>query len=192
VGLRLALWHPERLAALVLQNTVAHGEGLGPLCDTRGAYWADQAANADKTKSNLLSFEAARQCHVGTSPYPERYDPDPWTDESAFLKRPGQERIQEALFFDYRTNVTSCTAWQAYPRDREPQLLALWGKYVPSFTVEGAHAYQRDVPQPQLHMLDAGHFALDEASAEMGELTRQFLTAHVLDSRVEERSGWVK
>ncbi|WP_225737490.1 alpha/beta fold hydrolase [Dyella acidiphila] len=175
VGFRLALAHPERIQGIVVQNAVAHEEGLGPLWLTRRQYWADRSAYADKLRANLISFDAAKQRHVGTDPHPERYDPDLWTDESAFLSRPGEDRIQEDLFYDYRTNVASYPAWQAYLRAHRPPLLVIWGKYDPSFTVAGAWAYQRDVPAAQVHILDAGHFAMDTMNPEVAALTRQFL-----------------
>lgn len=179
VGFRLALLHPQRVLALVIQNAVAHEEGLGPLWKVRRAYWADRAANVSKIRANFLSLEAARERHVGTSPHPERYDPDAWVDESVFLNRAGQDRIQENLFYDYRTNVASYPKWQAYLKDRQPLLLVLWGRYAPSFTVAGTYAYQRDVPSAEVHILDAGHFALDEALAEIATCTRRFLTMHL-------------
>ena len=175
VGFRLALCHPERVAALVVQNAVSHEEGLGPLWVVRRQYWANREAYADKLRANLVSLDAARQRHVGSSPHPERYDPDTWTDEFAFLSKPGEGRIQEELFYDYRNNVASYPAWQSYLQQRRPPLLVLWGKYDPSFTVFGATAYQKTLPSAEVHILDAGHFALDEKSGEVGKLTLTFL-----------------
>ena len=175
VGFRLALRHSDRIDAIIVQNAVAHEEGLGPLWEPRKAYWADRAANEERLRANFLSFDATRQRHVGTSPRPERYDPDTWTDEHAFLSRPGQLEIQSDLFYDYRTNVAAYPDWQAWMRDRQPPLLVPWGRYDPSFTVAGAEAYRRDVPDAEVHMLDAGHFALDEACDEVAARIRSFL-----------------
>jgi pimeloyl-ACP methyl ester carboxylesterase len=175
VGFRLALMHPDRIDAIVVQNAVAHDEGLGPLWATRRQYWADREAYADKLRANLISFDAAKQRHLGTDPHPELYDPDLWTDESAFLSRPGQDRIQEDLFYDYRTNVASYPKWQAYLKTYHPPLLVVWGKYDPSFTVAGAWAYKQDVPNAEIHILDAGHFAMDTKAPEVADLTLRFL-----------------
>ncbi len=175
VGFRLALMHPDRVDAIVIQNTVAHEEGLGPLWVTRREYWANREAYADKLRSNLISFDAAKQRHVGTDPHPELYDPDLWTDESAFLSRPGEGHIQEDLFYDYRTNVAAYPKWQSYLRKYHPPLLVMWGKYDPSFTVAGAWAYQRDVPAAEVHILDAGHFAMDTKAQQVADLTLKFL-----------------
>ncbi len=122
-----------------------------------------------------LSFEATRQRHLGTSPHPERYNPDTWTDEFSFLSRPGQAEIQSELFFDYRTNLASYPKWQAYLRQHRPPLLVVWGKYDPSFATAGALAYAREVPEAEIHLLEAGHFALDEATDDIARLTRRFL-----------------
>ncbi|WP_437805730.1 alpha/beta fold hydrolase [Sorangium sp. So ce1078] len=181
VGFRLALAHPERVRAIVVQNAVAHEEGLGPLWEPRKAYWADRAGNEAKLRANLLSFEATRLRHVGKSPHPERYDPDTWADEFAFLSRPGQIDIQSDLFYDYRTNVASYPRWQAYLREHKPPLLVIWGKYDPSFALAGAEAYRRDVPDAEIHLVEGGHFAMDEAGDEVVALTREFLTSRGLD-----------
>lgn len=174
VGFRMALAHPERVEALIVQNAVAHNEGLGVNWTTRRAFWANRSANEAALRANLLSLAATRTRHVGSSPDPERYDPDLWTDEFAFLSRPGQADIQTELFYDYRTNVDSYPKWQAWMRSRQPRLLVLWGKYDMSFDLSEPEAYRRDVPTAQLHILDAGHFALDTAADEIAALMRAF------------------
>jgi pimeloyl-ACP methyl ester carboxylesterase len=175
VGFRLALDHPERVRAIIIQNAVSHEQGLSPLWEARRRYWADPAHELENLKANFTSFEATRQRHIGRSPNPDRYDPDTWTDEYAFLTRPGQPDIQAKLFFDYRTNVASYPRWQKWLREVQPPMLVVWGKYDPSFTVAGATAYADDVPKAEVHILDAGHFALDEATDEIASLVRNFL-----------------
>jgi pimeloyl-ACP methyl ester carboxylesterase len=162
VGFRLAIAHPEWLDALIVQNAVAHEDGLGPLWQTRREFWADRHAHEAALRENFFSYAATRQRHVGTSPNTENYDPDLWTDELAFLSRPGQQDIQTDLFYDYRTNVASYPAWQDWLRQHQPPLQVIWGRYDPSFQVQEAEAYRRDVPDAEVHVLDAGHFALDE------------------------------
>jgi len=179
VGFRLALAHPERVKAMIIQNAVSHVEGLSPLWEARRAYWKDRAANEEKLKANFTSFEATRQRHIGSSPNIDRYDPDSWVDEFAFLSRPGEAQIQADLFYDYQTNVASYPKWQAWLRRVQPPMLVVWGKYDPSFTVAGAEAYKRDVPKAEVHILNAGHFALDEACDEIAVLIRKFLLEHV-------------
>jgi len=175
VGFRLALAHPERISAIIIQNAVSHEQGLSPLWDARRKYWADPVHELANLKANFTSLEATRLRHVGSSPRPERYDPDRWTDEFAFLSRPGQADIQATLFLDYRTNVASYPHWQKWLREVQPPTLVVWGKYDPSFTVAGATAYRDDVPKAEIHFLDAGHFALDEATDDIALLVRNFL-----------------
>jgi pimeloyl-ACP methyl ester carboxylesterase len=172
VGFRMALASPDRLTALVIQNAVAHEDGLGPLWATRRAFWADRAANETALRANFLSLAATRERHVGSSPNVSLYDPDLWTDEFAFLSRPGQSDIQMDLFYDYRTNVASYPAWQEWLRRHQPPLLVLWGRFDPSFQVAEAEAFRRDVPGAQVHIIDAGHFALDEQPDAVARLTR--------------------
>lgn len=175
VGFRMALDHPERVRAMIIQNAVAHEQGLSPLWDARRRYWADPAHELEALRANFTSLEATRQRHLGSSPHPERYDPDAWLDEYAFLTRPGQPEIQTRLFLDYRTNVASYPQWQDWLRRTQPPLLVMWGKYDPSFTIAGASAYRDDVPTAEVHILEAGHFALDEATDEIATLVRDFL-----------------
>jgi pimeloyl-ACP methyl ester carboxylesterase len=175
VGMKLAIAHPERLQALIVQNANISEAGESQLWVVRRAYWADRAGNEDKIRANLSSLDADRLRHVGSSSHPERYDPDAWDDEYAFLSRPGEEQIQLGLFYDYRTNQAAFPAWNAWLKRHQPPMLVLWGRYDASFTVQGALAYGEDLPQAEIHLLDAGHFALDEATPEIAQLTRDFL-----------------
>jgi len=175
VGFRMALAHPDRVEALIVQDAVAHNEGLGKNWGPRRAFWADRRANESTLRGNLLSLATTRTRHVGDDPNVEGYDPDLWTDEFAFLSQPGQAEIQSDLFYDYRTNVESYPKWQAWMRERQPRLLVIWGKHDLSFELSEPEAYRRDVPNAEVHVLDAGHFALDTAADQIGELVRAFL-----------------
>jgi pimeloyl-ACP methyl ester carboxylesterase len=178
VGMRMALTHPQRVQALIVQNANAYEEGLGPKWAGIARYWADPAAHPEQVDA-FTSLEGAKQRHLGNSPHPERYNPDSWTDEFALLSRPGQREIQAALLYDYRSNVAAYPAWQAWLRQHAPPTLVLWGRYDPSFLVPGALAYARDVPEAEIHILDAGHFALDEQADQVAQLTRNFLVRHI-------------
>ena len=118
-----------------------------------------------------------RTRHVGEEPNVERYDPDLWTDEFYFLNQPGQAEIQSDLFYDYRTNVDSDPGWQAWLREKQPRLRVIWGILDPSFAPSEPEAYRRDVPTAQVHLLDAGHFALDTAADEIAALLSGFVEA---------------
>jgi pimeloyl-ACP methyl ester carboxylesterase len=175
VGFRLALAHPNRIEALIVQNAVAHNEGLGAIWNARRAFWADRAANESALRANFLSLETTRTRHIGSDPEVDRYDPDLWTDEFSFLTKPRQADIQTDLFFDYRTNVDNYPKWQAWMRERQPRLLVIWGKYDPSFDLSEPEAYRRDVLKAEVHVLDAGHFALDTKADEIAALIRAFM-----------------
>jgi pimeloyl-ACP methyl ester carboxylesterase len=175
VGFRLAIAHPERVDGFIIQNAVAHEEGLGPLWQKRREFWADRVANEDSLRLNLASFTATRLRHVGSNPNPETLDPDRWTDEFAFLRRPGEDDIQLDLFYDYRTNVASYPAWDAWLRQHQPRTLVIWGKYDPSFEVAETAAVKRDLPSAEVHILDAGHFALYDRPDEIAQLISDFL-----------------
>ena len=174
VGFRMVLAHPERIESLIVQDAVAHNEGLGANWKTRRAFWADRAANESALRTNLLSLAATRTRHVGSDPNVERYDPDLWKDEFYFLNQPGQADIQSDLFYDYRTNVEAYPKWQAWMREKQPRLMVIWGKHDLSFDPSEPEAYRRDVPSAEVHVLDAGHFALDTAADEIALLVRAF------------------
>ncbi len=167
VGFRMALAHPERVQALIVQDAVAHNEGLGANWVTRRAFWANRAANEEALRTNLLSLTTTKTRHIGDDPNIELYDPDLWTDEYAFLSAPGQAQIQSDLFYDYRTNVEAYPKWQAWMQKAKPKLLVLWGKHDLSFDLGEPDRYRKDVPTAEVHVLDAGHFALDTKSDEI-------------------------
>jgi pimeloyl-ACP methyl ester carboxylesterase len=124
----------------------------------------------------ILSFEIARQRHLAGVSNPERIDPDTWADEFAFLTRPGMDRIQLELMFDYRTNIEAYSKWQAYLRNYRPATLVVWGKNDPLFTVAGAMAFGKEVPDAEIHLLNASHFALDEEVGTIAVLISRFLS----------------
>ena len=175
VGFRMALAHSERVQALIVQDAVAHNQGLGTNWATRRAFWADRAKYEDALRTNLLSLATTKTRHVGDDPRVELYDPDLWTDEYAFLNAPGQAQIQSDLFYDYRTNVDLYPKWQAWMRTKQPRLLVLWGKHDLSFDPGEPERYRNDVPDAEVYVLDAGHFALDTKADAIANLMRRFV-----------------
>jgi pimeloyl-ACP methyl ester carboxylesterase len=188
VGFRMALAHSDRIEALIVQDAVAHDEGLGNNWKTRRAFWADRASHESALRANLLSLATTRTRHVGKDPAVGRYNPDLWGDEFAFLSQPGQAEIQSDLFYDYQTNVASYPKWQAWMREKQPRLLVIWGKHDLSFELTEPEAYRRDVPSAEIHVLDAGHFALDTAADEIAVLVRNFAQAG-LEQSIGRTSG---
>jgi len=176
VGFRMALAHPERVQALIVQDAVAHDQGLGVNWATRRAFWADRQTNEETLRKNLLSMAATKTRHVGDDPDVELYDPDLWSDEYAFLNSPGQAQIQSDLFYDYRTNVENYPKWQEWMQKTQPRLLVIWGKHDLSFDPGEPERYRKDVPKAQVYVLDAGHFALDTKADEIAGLVRGFMS----------------
>ena len=175
VGFRMALADPERVGALIVQNAVAHNEGLGAIWAARRAFWADRATHEQALRENLLSFAATKSRHIGDDPKIDLYDPDLWTDEYRFLNAPGQAQIQTDLFYDYRTNVAAYPKWQAWLQHTQPKLLVLWGKHDPSFDIGEPERFRKDVPNAGVHVLDAGHFALDTKADEIAGMLDEFM-----------------
>jgi len=171
----MTLAHPERVQALIVQDAVAHNEGLGANWAARRAFWADCPANEEKLRTNLLSLATTKTRHIGDDPSIELYDPDLWTDEYAFLNATGQAQIQSDLFYDYRTNVEAYPKWQASMQKTQPSLLVLWGKHDLSFDLGEPERYRMDVPSAQVHVFDAGHFALDTRVDEIAARAREFM-----------------
>ena len=178
VGMRMAVDGPEKVEAIIIQNAVSHEEGLSSIWAARRPFWDDRVAHETAFRKSFLSLETTRNRHVGSSPHPERIDPDTWTDEYYFLNQPGQADIQTNLFFDYQNNLKAYPVWQKWLREHQPPMLVLWGRYDPSFTLAGAEAYKKDVSAAEVHILDAGHFALDEQAPEVIRLTEAFMQQH--------------
>jgi pimeloyl-ACP methyl ester carboxylesterase len=174
IGFRIISAHPERLRALIIQNANVYEEGLGAKWGGIAQYWADPKAHPEVFDA-FVSLAATEQRHTLGTSHPERYNPDTWTDEYAHLSRPGQREIQADLLYDYRTNVASYQAWQAWLRKHKPPILVVWGRNDPSFIAPGAEAFERDLPNAEIHLLDAGHFALDEKNDEIASLILAFL-----------------
>jgi pimeloyl-ACP methyl ester carboxylesterase len=163
VGFRIALRHSERIEWLVVQNTNAYEEGFSGFWNhLRQQYWSNPTAETEAPLRNLLTPDAARWIYVEGARDQEGISPDNWIIDQAALSRPESDRIQLDLFYDYRTNVAQYPAWQDYLRTHRPPTLVVWGKNDPVFTVEGARAFRRDVPTAEIHLLETGHFALEE------------------------------
>ena len=177
VGLRLALLAPERISALIVQNGNAYEEGLSPGWDPLKTYWREPTlTNREKLRSWLGDEGIRAQYTAGLrEDQIALLSPDTWMLDRALLARPGNQDLQLDLFADYRTNVALYPAFQAFFRERRPPTLIVWGQRDPFFTLAGAQAYKRDLPDAELHLLDAGHFALETHGSEIASLVRDFL-----------------
>ena len=177
VGFRIMMRHPERLHGLIIQNGNIYRDSLGSKWERIAEYWANPRAHPEIVNA-FLSLDATEQRHTAGTSHPERYNPDTWSDEYAHLSKPGQREIQAELLYDYQTNVSSYPTWQAWLRDHRPPTLVAWGANDPSFTALGAQAFQRDLPDAEIHLLDAGHFALDEKTDQIAGLILDFMARH--------------
>ena len=121
----------------------------------------------------------------GTGADPNLLSPDGYELDIAYMGRPGAEEIQLDLILDYRSNVTLYPAFQSYFREHHPPLLAVWGRHDPAFLPAGAAAYQRDLPDAKIHLLDAGHFALETHAEEVATLIRTFLDSEIGSTTVK-------
>lgn len=175
VGYRLALRHPERVTALVVQNGNAYEEGLKDFWQPIKAYWADGSSVHRDALRVGLTPAATRAQYVGGVRDPSRVAPDNWVHDQALLDRPGVDEIMLDLFRDYASNVELYPRFQAFFRTRRPPTLIVWGANDVIFPAEGARPYLRDLPDAELHLLDTGHFALEDQGEQIAALMHDFL-----------------
>ncbi len=175
VGYRLALLHPDRVTALIVQNGNAYAEGLEAFWDPIKAYWADGSEAHRRALDFLVAPETTKFQYTDGVSDVSRISPDNWVHDQALLDRPGNKDIQLDLFHDYGTNVPLYPEFQAFFRKHQPPTLIVWGKNDKIFPAAGAGPYLRDLPQAELHLLDTGHFALEDKLDVMAPMIRDFL-----------------
>jgi pimeloyl-ACP methyl ester carboxylesterase len=175
VGFRLAIRHPERITAVITQNGNAYLEGLSEGWNPIQSYWRDPSEENRAALRGFLKPETTQWQYTHGVPNHERLSPDAWTLDNALLARAGNDEIQLDLFGDYQTNIALYPKFQEYFRTRRPPLLAVWGKNDPFFLPPGAAAFKRDNPEAEIHLLDAGHFALESQGPEVATIIRDFL-----------------
>ncbi|KQY48507.1 MULTISPECIES: alpha/beta fold hydrolase [Rhizobium/Agrobacterium group] len=179
-GFRLALAHPDRVTALIVQNGNAYEDGMGDFWGVTRAYWADNGpVNRDALRP-FLSLDGTRFQYLTGTKDETRIDPAAWLYDQLFLDRPGSTDIQLDIIYDYRTNVGLYPDFHAYFRAHQPPALILWGENDPIFLPEGARAFLRDLPEAELHFFDTGHFALEDKADEMIPVMRDFLARNLI------------
>ncbi len=180
VGFRLATRHPERVQVIITQNGNAYDEGLAPFwAEFLYPYWKDPNPTNEAKVRQLLTLETTKFQYLQGFRNPEDVSPDAYTFDQMTLDRPGNDKIQLALFYDYRNNPPLYPAWHKYLREKKPAVLVVWGKNDPVFAAAGAQAFLQDAPRAEVHLLDTGHFALEEDGAEIAQLIRSFLAKNV-------------
>ena len=188
VGYRIAVKHPERIESLIIQNGNAYEEGLREFWDPIKAYWKERSKeNADALRESLLTIEATKWQYTNGVRNPETIAPENWFNDQYLMDRPGNKDIQLQLFYDYGSNPPLYPKWQAYFREFQPPTLIVWGKNDYIFPEEGAHPYKRDLNNIEFHLLDTGHFALEEDGDKIAYLITCFMAKHTdfLDTHPE-------
>jgi len=179
VGFRVASARPDKVDGLIVQNGNAYDEGLREFWDPIKTFWADpNPVNTDALRG-LLTIDATKWQYTHGVKDLESVAPEAWIVDQAYMDRHGNSEIQLALFYDYRTNVPLYPQWQSYFREYQPPMLIVWGEGDFIFPSEGATPYLRDLPDAELHLLDTGHFVLEEYAEEAAALIRSFMERQV-------------
>jgi pimeloyl-ACP methyl ester carboxylesterase len=180
IGYRIASSHPEKITGIIVQNGNAYLEGLpDPYWKPIKAYWADPSPQArDRISSAALTLEGIKSQYLIGVKDPSLLSPDTWTLDWSNLSRPGNKDIQLDLLLDYQSNLLLYPKWQAYFRAAQPPMLIAWGKNDVCFPASGAEAYKRDLKDIDFHLLDSGHFALEDSVDEIAALMLGFLDKH--------------
>ena len=183
VGFRLAVKHPERVQALIVQNGNAYAEGLGEFWKPFRAYWKERTEKNAAPLKKFLNLGATQWQYTHGVRNAEAISPDNWIVDQYVQDRPGNKAIQLQLFYDYGSNPPRYAQWQAYFRDYQPPTLVVWGKNDTIFPAAGAHPYTRDLKTIEVHLLDTGHFALEEDGDVIAGHMRRFLSRHVIHNQ---------
>jgi pimeloyl-ACP methyl ester carboxylesterase len=179
IGYRIAAKYPERVESLIVQNGNAYEEGLLEFWNPIKAYWQDRSPeNADKLRP-FFTLETTKWQYTNGVRNLAAIDPDNWNLDQPLLDRPGNDEIQLALFYSYGTNPPLYPQWQEYFRKYQPPTLIVWGKNDYIFPAEGAYPYQRDLKDVEFHLLDTGHFALEEDGDAIASHIGQFLASRL-------------
>jgi pimeloyl-ACP methyl ester carboxylesterase len=176
IGYRIASKHPEAIEGIVAQNGNAYLEGIGPGFDALKPIWANRNAQTEKPVRGLLSLETTKFQYVNGVEDESKISPDAYYFDQMFLDRPGNDDIQVNLLYDYKSNLALYDGWQAYFRKHQPRMLITWGINDVFFPVPGAKAYLRDLPKAELHLIDTGHFALEDNCPFIAERIKKFFS----------------
>jgi pimeloyl-ACP methyl ester carboxylesterase len=175
-GFRLALKHPERIAAIISQNGNAYEEGLSDGWAPLRAYWSEPSEANREALRFLLLPETTKWQYTHGTPDPTAISPDGYSLDNFYLGRPGAADVQLELIGDYKSNVALYPAFQQYFRTYKPRFLAAWGKNDPFFLPPGAEAFKRDIPDATVRFFDTGHFALETHAEEIAAAIRELLS----------------
>jgi pimeloyl-ACP methyl ester carboxylesterase len=175
IGFRIAAKYPERIESLIIQNGNAYDEGLKDFWIPIKKYWNDYTIENGKALEGFHSPGGLKWQYTHGVQDTTKISPDNWSIDLQHLTRPGNNEIQLAMFYSYRTNVPLYPKWQQYFRDHQPPTLIVWGNNDYIFPADGAHPYKRDLKNLEFHLLDTGHFALEEKGDEIANYILNFL-----------------
>lgn len=179
VGWRLAVAHPSKITAIISQNGNAYKEGLSKGWEPIQTYWNTPSQANREALSDFPTPASIKWQYVEGVSDTSVVAPDAYTLEGAQISQPGMAEIQLDLLLDYATNVEKYPEFQAYFREQQPPLLAVWGKHDPFFLPPGAEAWKRDIPQADIRFYDTGHFALETHGDVIIPVMREFLDKHL-------------
>jgi pimeloyl-ACP methyl ester carboxylesterase len=162
IGYRIAAANPSAIEKIVVQNGNAYLVGIGAAFDPMKPFWANRNPETEAPVRALLTHETTKFQYMHGAKDPNKISPDTYTFDQTLLDRPGNNAIQLNLLHNYQSNPPKYEGWHEFFRNNQPPMLIVWGKNDPFFTVEGAEAYLKDLPNAQLYLLETGHFALEE------------------------------
>ena len=174
-GFRIATKHPERIQSIISQNGNAYIEGLGEFWAPIKKLWTSNSVENRDALRPFFEIDVTKWQYEGGTEDPSSIDPTSYTLDQVLMDRPGNKELQIDLFYDYRNNVVLYEKWQEYFKKSQVPLLAVWGKNDPIFVPPGAEAFKRDLPKSEVHLLNAGHFAVESNTVEIGKLILEFL-----------------
>jgi pimeloyl-ACP methyl ester carboxylesterase len=175
IGFRIAAKYPKRVESLIIQNGNAYDEGLRDFWKPIKKYWKNYTIENGKALEGFHSPTGLKWQYTHGVQDTLRISPDTWNIDLQHLTRKENDKIQLAMFYDYRTNVPLYPKWQQYFREYQPPTLIVWGKNDYIFPAEGAYPYQKDLKTLEFHLLDTGHFALEEKGDEIANYILKFL-----------------
>jgi pimeloyl-ACP methyl ester carboxylesterase len=176
IAWRMALEHPERITAIITQNGNAYLDGyVDEMWAAVVAYDADPTPENAKAAAEMQTEKLVKWAYQHGVEDQTLLSPDAWQHDLSLLARPGAEQVQLDLIRTYLENFELYPKFQEYFRTSQVPLLAAWGANDEIFPAAGAKAFQRDLPEAEIHLLDAGHFALESNASEIAALIRDFL-----------------
>ncbi len=177
VGFRLAQADPEKVDGIIIQNATIHAQGWNPdIVSQFVPFWENRTLETEAPLRGFFAPETTRWQYTQGATLTDRINPDAWISDQAGLDRPGNHEIQLEYLWNYQDNVAQYPAWQAYLAEQQPDTLVVWGRNDPFFVIEGVEAIQELVPDADVHLFDAGHFALETHANEIGDAVRNFMS----------------